>query len=113
MHLSGEKEASSPGPQADYWVLAEPGSDGHTRLSIATGSWAVLSLALIQNAAAPANRELKPARAASQLTAFMRQNGKSHVQLPVLWRCPVQATLWVPCSHFPPTPSFPGLCVCP
>lgn len=78
MHLSGLKEASSPGPKADYWVLAQPGSDGHARLTIATGSWAVLSLALIQNAAAPANRELKPVRAASQLTAFMRRNGKSH-----------------------------------
>ena len=56
---------------------AERGSALHTQAGTATRSWVALILAHIQEAAAPANPKLKEAHAVHQLTAFIRQNGKS------------------------------------
>lgn len=42
--LSGQTDASSPGPRADNRVLASRGSDCHIRVSTAPRSWAALGL---------------------------------------------------------------------
>lgn len=64
-------------PPSQLPVLAERGSDCHTRVSTTSGSWVGLGLPRIQKAAAPGNHEGKSAHAGRQLTSFMRQNGKS------------------------------------
>ena len=72
------KGCLSPGPRGKHHVLAERGPDCHRQMSSATRSGRVLSLRLVQKAAAAATPKLKRMPAACQLTAFTRQNGKSH-----------------------------------
>ena len=72
------KGCFSPGPRGKHHILAEHGPDCHKQTSSATRSRRVLSLHLVQKAAAAATPKLKRMTAAHQLTAFKRQNGKSH-----------------------------------
>lgn len=72
------KGCLSPGPRGKHHILAECGPDYHRQMSSATRSGRVLSLRLVQKAAAAAIPKLKQMPAACQLTAFTRQNGKSH-----------------------------------
>ena len=72
------KGCLSPGPRGKHHILAEHGPDCHRQMSSATRSGRVLILRLIQKAAAAATPKLMTMLAACQLTAFTRQNGKSH-----------------------------------
>lgn len=97
----------APAPTTVFWQSAVLAA---TRSEHSHQEWGV-SLSLLQKAAAPANPKLKPMLAARQLTAFIRQNGKSHCHC----LCPRDLCSNTQLSRHPPGPSHQpsaGPCNC-